>query len=108
MAFSSDKKIESFGVTQIAVAANQILPLNLNAYPGAISSWIQYKSGGSLEIYGATYGQSIAANTGGSYLGQGFLLSTTPIPVDGSPFFYLMATGATSVAQVLVGKSSGT
>ena len=107
MAFSSDNFVNSLGTTNIAVAANTLQVVNLNTSPGAMWMSIASKSGGSLEILGATYGQSLAANIGGSFIGTGYLLGSTPVVIDGAPFFYLMATGATAVAQMVFGRSSG-
>lgn len=71
--------------------------VGISVIPGVVSVLVQYGTGGSLEIGGATL-----------TWGQGFLFKVDQgISLDNAGTFYLAATGATVTAYTLRGRSAG-
>ncbi len=101
---ATQSELAMLGATQFAVGLSQILKVTPSAYQFAQT--MKYLSGGSLEIVPAQpSGASTAAS--GSW-GKGYLMSTTEIFNFGGPaVFYLAASGATAVAQMTIGYTSG-
>lgn len=71
--------------------------------PGVNSISVKYFSGGSLEICGTT---TQAAFSGASF--PGYLMGGAEVVSFGGPAeFYLRATGATTIAYLIKGKTAG-
>jgi len=76
---------------------------------GQLDTRIAYVSGGSMLMFGATGGMTLAAatlvayfNSGSYYMAPG----TNMLTIMGPAGFYLAATGATSVVTIVQGYSS--
>lgn len=87
--------VYGFQGLRVVVDLSQIVGVTISAYQNA--SIIKYYSGGSLEIGGASL-----------TWGQGYLFSGgEALSIQSSGTYYLVATGATVIAMVLKGKTSG-
>lgn len=78
---------------------------------GTVSLTLKLMSGGSCLIMGSSaIGYSLAALTyaGSSWSVTGWLLDTNPITFGGPVSFYIGATGATTILQIMRSKSAGT
>ena len=113
MATSSFDSIFSLYTQRVTVplGATNLVLVDGNAIAGANSVLIKMVSGGTLEILGVTTGVTLSAAAGASAqaAGGGFPMDTsTLIPISGPVRFYMAATGATCVAQLMWGRSQGT
>lgn len=101
--------IFSFGATRLVISPGATLAVLVYQEPYENRSILKYFSGGSLEIYGATYGatataaQLVVMGTSGGYL----LGTTESMSIAGPARYYLMATGATCTAMLLKGFTAG-
>ena len=87
------------------------LPVLMEAKQLQTSGALEYLSGGTLWILGITYGQTLAADAAATVFAGGTFIynvqSGRAINIDGAPRFYLAATGATVVCQLLRGLGPG-
>ena len=91
--------IQGIGATQLVLGLSTIFRFRA----GDFVQWqrLEYLSGGSLEIVKG-------ASTNGTGWGTGYLMGTTEaIEFNGPATFYLAAKGATCIAQLLIGYTSG-
>lgn len=71
--------------------------VGVTVLPGQVSTLFKYFSGGSLEIGGASL-----------TWGSGYLMAVgEALSIDNAATFYLAATGATTIAYSLRGRSAG-
>lgn len=87
----------------LAVPAGASLAVFVKAATGEVSSTLKYFSGGSLEIIGASLGNTYAISAGTGYL----LSANEAINIDGAATYFLCATGSTAVAYFAKGLSQG-
>lgn len=99
------RELTVYGFTcgSFAVPAGASLAVFVKAAPGEVYSSVKYFSGGSLEIIGASLGQTFSITAG-----TGYLFGTTEvINIAGAASYFLCATGATVVAYFAKGLSQG-
>lgn len=93
----SDDEIQSLLPVRVAVGLSQVIGVTVTA--GQIATTLKYFSGGSLEI--------VSGNTASPW-GLGYLLGTTETyNANMIGTLYLAASGATAIAHVVMGKTSG-
>lgn len=92
-----EKVIAGFEPYSVAVGLSSLI--GLTVMPGQINLSMQYMSGGTLRI--ESYGASLGSM-------QGFIVPTNAIlTFDTIGTVWLSSAGATSIVQVLVGRSQG-
>lgn len=101
---STVNQIGSFLAERIAVGLSTIV--GVTAWPGQVSVLMKIVSGSSLEI-GGTYCLDGSGATTAFTWGKGYLISTTEARYNMIGQFYLAATGATVVVEVLRERSPG-
>lgn len=102
----SQNELYVIGATQIPVGLSQVIRIKGDPYQ--YSTALKYGSGGSLEIVCPQFSGSSTASGGTNAWGKGYLLSTSETMAwDGNAVVYLCATGATAVAHVTIGYTSG-
>lgn len=93
-----------FGCTTLIVPAGASNALLVIPQSEQVSMSLKYASGGSLEIFRAVKGGTMP--TPAIVLGSGYPLGDSEIVnATGAPRFFLAATGATAVANLLIGIS---
>lgn len=99
------REITIYGFTcgLIAVPPGASTSIFMNPAAGEIWSKLKYFSGGSLEIIGATLGNTFSVTAGTGYL----LGSTEVFAIDGAARYFLTATGTTAVVYFAKGLSQG-
>lgn len=103
----TQNEISVISATQVIVGLSQVIrvtPVNQQ-----VSMVVKYGSGGSLELVPVQFSGS-STGAGGSNItwGKGYLLSSTDaISAVGPAVFYLAASGATSIAHIAFGYSTG-
>lgn len=96
--------VKGFGATKFIIPPGGTNAILVDAWAGECSGILKYFSGGSLEICGVPAGQTFAGASLGALPGTGYLLGTTEAVNDtGSARFYLVASGATTIAYCLKG-----
>ncbi len=107
---SSNDEVFNLDSQQVSVGLSAFIGVTGGVGVGTII--VQYLSGGSCLMMGASAtGASLSAltYTGASWAVTGWILSSSvPITLGGPAAFYLGATGATSIVQILRLKSVGT
>lgn len=109
MSTSSSDSIFSFGATRISVSPGATNGVLIRG--GALENSTIFKmlSGGTLEILNVTEGATLSAAQLAAAVGTGYPMDVgEKLAIDGSPWFYVISTGATSVAARLTGKTQGT
>lgn len=99
----------NIGTQQVTVGLSSFV--GVTGGVGTVSLTLQLLSGGSCLIMGSSaIGASLATLTyaGASWTVTGWLLDTNPITFGGPVSFYIGATGATSILQIMRSKSVGT
>lgn len=101
----SQNEISVYGATRVAVGLSTVIRIIPNDYDYAQSIKI-FSGAGTLEIVRP---QLSGSSTGtGTAWGTGYPLGASEIfNVSGPAVFYLAATGATMVAAIALGKTSG-
>lgn len=103
MAFQNE--ISVLGATRYAVGLSQVIRIASQAYETAVS--FNLLSGSSLEVVQAQLSGSSTAS-GATAWGTGYLVGTGEVVSVGGPAcFYLAATGATAIVQVMYGYGAG-
>ncbi len=102
----NQNEINIIGATRISVGLSQVIRIQGSA--NQYSTALKYGSGGSLEIVAPQLsGTSTSVGTSNAW-STGYLLATTEVMSwDGNATIYLAATGATAVAHVTIGYTSG-
>lgn len=92
-----------FQATLLVIPAGISNALLINPIAGEISMSLKYFSGGSLEIFNVSPGATVMPVV---TAGQGYLVGSNEIVnSSGCPKFGLVATGATTLAYLLLGLS---
>lgn len=105
---SRDNNVYGIGATRVIIPPGATRAFLMQPVAGELTSTIKYFEGGSLEIIGATLGVSFTPSFLVSLLGKGYLVSTNEaVNINGPARYYMMATGATSIAYILKGLSQG-
>lgn len=90
--------------TLLVIPAGASNALLITPIANQVSMSLKYASGGSLEIFKAVSGGTQPAVA--ISLGAGYPIATTEIVnCSGAPRFFLAATGATTLANLLIGLS---
>lgn len=111
MSTSSYDAIFGLGATRVIIppGSTQAILIDVGQVPGGNSVLFKYFSGSTLEIFGATLGTTLPLLTLAAMNQTGYIMNTTEIlSFDGPTRFYASATGGTTVAHMIYGKSQGT
>lgn len=103
-----------FGVTTgqftIPVGVTVATLIDAGSVPGCQSVYLEYFSGGTLQLLGVNNGATLTA---AQLVAAGVTLSGYVMPtgrgvsIDGPARFYLAATGATTIVNFIFGRSMG-
>lgn len=112
MSTSSYDSVFGVKTSLVTLLAGATLGQFVDVIDGQNGIMVQFLSGGTLYLSGTTTGTGTAGTTmGASALAAAFasawIMPTTPVSFDGLPRFYLMATGATTVVQIMRTRSQG-
>lgn len=108
---SRETDLQGFSPKTIAIPLGITASVLISSEQLGVAGVLQYVSGGTCWILGATTGLTasgatlLATYTGGTAVA--LLMSGLALNYDGSPRFYLGATSATCVVQIVGGLSSG-
>lgn len=106
---SSSDDLYGVATSRFTVSAGSTLAFFVDAIAGQKSLMLSYFSGGTCEIFEAINGTTMNGTTLASFNNTGNVLAAGQVlSLDGSPRFYVNALGATSILQVIKGKSAGT
>lgn len=95
--------------SQIVVPVGATLAVLVSQNPGQNSTILKYFAGGTLEIFGVTYGLTLGASALASLSGTGYIMGASEIlSFNGPVRLYLSSTGATTTVMCLRGKTQGT
>lgn len=109
MSTSSNDGIFGLATSRLTIGAGATLAELLTQDPGQNSLYIEYFSGGTVEIIGVTAGTTLTAAQLASANGTGFIVKTDRgYAFNGPTRFYLSSTGITSIVHVMKGKTTGT
>jgi hypothetical protein len=104
-----ENDINGIAPSRVVIAPGATNSRLIQPIAGEISSGLKYFSGGSLEIVQAPLGttlsgtQLIATSADNKYL----ISNGEVLNFDGGVRYYLMATGATTIAYIMRGLSTG-
>jgi hypothetical protein len=104
---SRESDIQRLFPRTIVIPTGVTAAVLIDSTPYASGTVLQYVSGGTCWILGATYGLTASGAsllntfTGGTSIA--LLMSGLALNLDGSPSFYLGATGATVTVQIIGG-----
>ena len=112
MSTSSYDSVFGFRPSRLTIAPGATLASFITNIDGQNSLTLKYLSGGTLEIIGATningVQSTIAAADLAALSGTGYLIAANEsLTFDGAPRFYLSATSATTIVQILRGMGQG-
>ncbi len=105
------RESDVFNITTQQVSVGLSAFVGVTGGVGTVTLTLQYLSGGSCIINGASaIGASLATLTyiGASWTVTGWLLGSNPISFGGPTAFYVGSTGATSLLQIIRSKSVNT
>jgi len=109
MSTSSYDSVFGLRTERLTVPVGATLALFVEGIDDQNSLTMQYLSGGTLEIIGATYNTgtfqtTLPVTSLATLSGTGYLVPTSiAITFDGAPRFYLSATSATTIVQIIRG-----
>jgi hypothetical protein len=109
MSTSSSDGIFGLATQRLNIGSGSTLAELITQDPGQNSLYIEYFSGGTVEIIGVTAGTTLTAAQLGTANGTGFIVKTDRgYSFNGPTRFYLSSTGATSIVHIMKGKTTGT
>lgn len=104
---SRESDIQRLYPQTIVIPSGVTAAVLINPQPYASGTVLQYVSGGTCWILGATFGLTASGasllNTFNGGTAIAMLMSGLALNLDGSPLFYLGATGATVTVQIIGG-----
>lgn len=112
MSTTSYDSVYGFQPSRLTIGSGATLATWVTNVAGQNSLTLKYISGGTLEIIGATsingVQTTIALTDLAALSGNGYLIAANEsLSFDGAPRFYLSATGATTIVQILRGMGQG-
>lgn len=105
---SSSTDIFGLGTTQVVIApgGTNAKWIDFGGYITAVQ--VKYFSGGTLEIVGSPTGATLPGASLAGLPGTQYIMGTTEVQsIDGPCRFYLMASGSTAIACLMVGLTAG-
>lgn len=101
---SSSNDIFGLGITQVIIVAGGTNARWIDFGACVTSVQIKYFSGGTLEIVGSPAGGTMPGASLAGLPGTQYIMGTSEVQsIDGPCRFYLMASGATTIACLMAG-----